>query len=128
MTFAYALDAKTGKPIATFGDGVRIDLREGLGREPASAQSIYLTSPPIVYKDLFIVGGRNPQTLPAPPGDIRAFDVRTGKLQCAFHTIPHPSEFGYYTCPPDASKPSGAAINWDGIALDPKRILLYVPT
>jgi quinoprotein glucose dehydrogenase len=128
MNFVYALDARTGKPIATFGDGGRIDLREGLGREPASAQSIYLTSPPVVYKDLFIAGGRNPETLPAPPGDIRAFDVRTGKLQWAFHTIPHPGEFGYDTWPPDAWKTSGAANNWAGMSLDPKRGILYVPT
>src|SRR5258707_9487231 len=78
MNFLYALDASTGKPIPAFAKEGRIDLRESLGREPASAQSIVLTSPPVVYKDLVIVGGRNPETLPAPPGDIRAYDVRTG--------------------------------------------------
>jgi quinoprotein glucose dehydrogenase len=128
MNFVYALNANTGEPIATFGDGGRIDLRENLGREPASAQSIYLTSPPIVYKDLFIVGGRNPETLPAPPGDIRAFDARTGKLRWAFHTIPHPGEFGYESWPPSAWKTSGAANNWAGMSLDPKTGILYVPT
>jgi quinoprotein glucose dehydrogenase len=128
MNFVYALNTKTGKPIATFGDGGRIDLREGLGREPASAQSIYLTSPPVVYKDFFIVGGRNPETLPAPPGDIRAFDVRSGKLRWAFHTIPRPGEFGSGTWPPDAWKTSGAANNWTGMSLDPQRGILYVPT
>src|SRR5579863_612329 len=71
MHFVYALDAATGKPIASFGQNGRIDLREGLGREPASEQFVALTSPPAIYKDLFIVGGRNPETLPAPPGDIR---------------------------------------------------------
>src|SRR6201995_4342994 len=87
--FVYALDAATGKPVPSFGENGRIDLREGLGREPASAQSIFLTSPPLVYKDLFFVGGRNPESLPAPPGDIRAFGVRDGKLHWSFHTIPH---------------------------------------
>ena len=67
MNFLYGLDAATGKPIATFGDAGRIDLRKNLGREPAEAQSIYLTSPGVVYKDLIIVGGRQPETLPAPP-------------------------------------------------------------
>src|SRR5579864_2642431 len=81
LNYLYALDAGTGKPIPTFGDGGRIDLRENLGREPASANSIYLTSPGVVFEDLIIVGGRNPETLPAPPGDVRAFDVRTGKLR-----------------------------------------------
>jgi quinoprotein glucose dehydrogenase len=126
--FLYALDAATGKPIASFGRQGRIDLRENLGREPASAQSIYLTSPGIVYKDLIIVGGRNPESLPAPPGDVRAFDVRTGKLRWAFHTIPHPGEFGYETWPKDAWKTSGAANNWAGMALDSRRGIVYVPT
>jgi quinoprotein glucose dehydrogenase len=128
MNFLYALDPATGKPVPTFGDHGRIDLRENLGREPASAQSIYLTSPGIVYKDLIIVGGRNPETLPAPPGDVRAFDVRSGKLRWAFHTIPHPGEFGYETWPKDAWKTSGAANNWAGMSVDPKRGIVYVPT
>jgi quinoprotein glucose dehydrogenase len=128
MNFVYSLDAATGKPVATFGSNGRIDLRENLGREPASAQSIYLTSPAVIYEDLFIVGGRNPETLPAPPGDIRAYDVRTGKLRWSFHTIPHPGEGGYDTWPRDAWKSSGAANNWTGMALDSKRGIVYVPT
>jgi quinoprotein glucose dehydrogenase len=128
MNFVYALDAATGKPIPSFGNGGRIDLRENLGREPASAQSIDLTSPAVVYKDLLIFGGRNPETLPAPPGDIRAYDVRTGKLRWSFHTIPHPGEFGNDTWPKDAWKTSGAANNWAGMTLDPQRGIVYVPT
>jgi len=128
MNFVYALDAATGKPISSFGNGGRIDLRENLGREPAGSQSIDLTSPGIVYKDLIIFGGRNPETLPAPPGDIRAYDLRTGKLRWSFHTIPHPGEFGYDTWPKDAWKTSGAANNWAGMALDSRRGIVYVPT
>ncbi len=128
MNFVYALDAATGKPIPSFGQNGRIDLREGLGREPVSAQFVVLTSPPIVYKDLFIVGGRNPESLPAPPGDVRAFDARSGKLRWVFHTIPHPGEFGYDTWPPDAWKTSGSANNWAGMSVDVARGILYVPT
>ncbi len=128
MNFVYALDAATGKPIPSFGNRGRIDLRENLGREPAAAQSVDLTSPGVVYKDLVIFGGRNPETLPAPPGDIRAYDVRTGKLRWSFHTIPRPGEFGYNTWPKDAWKTSGAANNWAGMALDPQRGILYAPT
>jgi len=128
MNFVYALDAATGTPIPSFGNSGRIDLRENLGREPAAAQSVDLTSPGIVYKDFVIFGGRNPETLPAPPGDIRAYDARTGKLRWSFHTIPHPGEFGYNTWPKDAWKTSGAANNWAGMALDPQRGILYVPT
>jgi len=128
MNFLYALDAATGKPIPAFAKEGRIDLRENLGREPASAQSISLTSPAVVYKDLLIVGGRNPETLPAPPGDIRAFDVRIGKLRWSFHTIPHPGEFGYRTWPKDAWKTSGAANNWAGMTLDTQHGIVYAPT
>jgi len=128
MNFVYALDAASGKAIPGFGTEGRIDLRAELGREPASAQSVYLTSPGIVYKDLLIVGGRNPETLPAPPGDVRAYDVRTGKLRWSFHTIPHPGEFGYDTWPKNAWLTSGAANNWAGMSLDPKRGIIYVPT
>ena len=128
MNYLYALDAATGKPIADFGAAGRIDLRENLGREPASANSIVLTSPGVVFEDLIIVGGRNPETLPAPPGNIRAFDVRTGKLRWSFHTIPLPGEFGYGTWPPDAWKTSGAANNWTGMSLDAAREIVYVPT
>ena len=126
--FVYALDAASGQPIETFGDHGRIDLRENLGREPASAQSIALTSPAVVYDDLFIVGGRNPETAPSPPGDIRAFDVRTGKLRWAFHTIPHPGEPGYETWPKEAWKTAGSANNWAGMTLDAERGILYAPT
>ena len=128
MNFVYALRASTGKPIPSFGKDGRIDLREGLGRSPAEAQSVDLTSPGIVYKDVIIVGGRNPETLPAPPGDVRAYDVRSGKLRWSFHTIPHPGEYGYDTWPKDAWKYSGAANNWAGMALDSKRGIVYVPT
>ena len=127
QSFVYALDAKTGEPIPAFGNNGRIDLREGLGREPAK-QSILLTSPGIIYKDLLIIGGRTPETLPAPPGDIRAYDVRTGKLRWSFHTIPHPGELGFDTWPADAWQQSGAANNWAGMAVDAQRGIVFVPT
>ncbi|HEY2038912.1 MAG TPA: PQQ-binding-like beta-propeller repeat protein [Edaphobacter sp.] len=125
--FLYALDPATGKPVTAFGHNGRIDLREGLGRDP-QAQSIALTSPGVVYKDLIIIGSSTPETLPAPPGDIRAFDVRTGVLRWSFHTIPHPGEPGYETWPADAWKTSGSANNWAGLAVDTERGIVYVPT
>jgi quinoprotein glucose dehydrogenase len=125
--YLYALDAETGKVISSFGEQGRIDLRKAL-RGDFLTQSIDLTSPGIVYQDLIIVGGRNPETYPSPPGDIRAFNVRTGALRWSFHTIPHPDEFGYHTWPPDAWKTAGAANNWAGMALDEKRGIVYVPT
>lgn len=127
MNYLYALDPATGKPINAFGENGRIDLRKEL-RGDFQRQSIALTSPGIIYKDLIIVGGRNPETHPAPPGDIRAFDVRTGALRWRFHTVPHPGEFGYATWPRNAWKKAGAANNWAGMALDEKRGIVYVPT
>ena len=125
--YLYALDATTGKVIPSFGENGRIDLRKGL-REPYEGQSVALTTPGSIYKDLIIVGGANPETHPAPPGDIRAFDVRTGALRWTFHTIPRPGEFGYDTWPKDAWKDAGAANNWTGMTVDQKRGIVYVPT
>jgi glucose dehydrogenase len=127
MEFLYCLDADTGLPILSFGEGGRVDLRKDL-RGDFELQSIALTSPGIVYKDLIIVGGRNPESHPAPPGDVRAYDVRTGKLRWSFHTIPHPGEPGYETWPPDAWNTAGAANNWAGMALDARNGIVYVPT
>jgi glucose dehydrogenase len=127
MNFVYELNAETGQPIPSFGDQGRIDLREGLGRDVATG-FIALTSPPAVYKDLFIVGGRLPETLPALPGDVRAYDVHTGKQRWSFHTIPHPGEFGYDTWPKEAWQKSGGANNWTGMTVDTKTGVVYVPT
>jgi glucose dehydrogenase len=127
MNFLYCLDAETGKPVETFGEQGRIDLRKDL-RGNYLEQSIVLTTPGVIYKDMIIVGGRNPETHPAPPGDIRAFDVRTGKLRWSFHTIPHPGEPGYETWPSTAWKTAGAANNWAGMALDARRGIVYAPT
>jgi quinoprotein glucose dehydrogenase len=123
----YALDAGTGTRVAGFGDAGRVDLRDGLGRDPLEV-SISPTTPGIIYRDLLILGSMMSEDLPAPPGDIRAFDVRTGKRRWSFHTIPHPGEFGYDTWPKDAWKYSGAANNWAGMSLDEKRGLVFVPT
>ena len=126
-SYVYALDARTGQAIATFGREGRIDLRADLGRDPET-QSVLLTTPGIVYKDLLVVGGRVAETLPASPGDIRAYDVRTGALMWAFHTIPRPGEPGYETWPADAWTYTGGANNWAGMAVDVKRGILYAPT
>ncbi|HWB87532.1 MAG TPA: PQQ-binding-like beta-propeller repeat protein [Bryobacteraceae bacterium] len=125
--FLYALNAETGKPIPSFGKEGRIDLRENLGRDPEGL-SVSVTSPGAIYKDLIIMGDATPESLPAPPGDIRAYDIRTGKMRWIFHTIPHPGEYGYDTWPKDAWKTSGSANNWCGMAVDTERGIVYVPT
>ena len=125
--YVYALDARTGKPIGSFGDDGRVDLRRELGRDPEK-QSVRLTTPGVIYRDLMIVGGRVSETLPASPGFVRAYDVRTGKLRWTFHTIPQPGEFGYETWPKDAWTYIGGVNSWSGMTLDEKRGVIYVPT
>jgi quinoprotein glucose dehydrogenase len=125
--FLYALDAKSGKLLPGFGDAGRVDLREGLGRDPKDI-TISATTPGVIYKDLLIMGSMMSESLPSPPGDIRAYDARSGRLRWTFHTIPHPGEFGYDTWPKDAWQYSGSANNWAGMTVDEKRGLLFAPT
>jgi len=124
--YLYSLDAQTGKPAGNFGDSGRIDLRDNLGREPKNW--VTMTSPGIVYKDLLIIGSSMAETLPDSPGDIRAYDVRSGKLKWSFHTIPHPGEFGQDTWPKDAWTYSGAANDWAGLSLDVTRGWVFAAT
>src|SRR5262245_40543188 len=125
--YLYAVDARTGRAIASFGRNGRIDLREDLGRPPAD-QSIRLTTPAVTYRDLVIVGGRVGEDLPASPGYVRAYDARSGALRWTFRTIPSPGDEGYETWPPDAWRHTGGANNWAGMAVDHRRGIVFVPT
>jgi quinoprotein glucose dehydrogenase len=123
----YALDAKTGKPVRTFGDNGKVSLREGLGPGLENA-FIVATTPGAVFENLLIMGSRVSEESDAAPGYIRAFDIRTGKLAWTFHTLPQKGEFGYDTWPDDSIQNRGAANCWAGMAVDPKRGMVYVPT
>ncbi|TAM98451.1 MAG: quinoprotein glucose dehydrogenase, partial [Rhodanobacteraceae bacterium] len=127
MNYLYALDAKTGRLVPSFGDHGRIDAHDNLGRPPGQ-QSVALDQPGVIYKNLIIIGGRDSETLPSSPGDIRAYDVLTGYLAWSFHTLPHPGEPGYGTWPQDAWKTVGAANNWAGMVVDQAAGIVYVPT
>ncbi len=126
--FLRAIDARTGKPILSFGNGGAVDLKEGLGRDPKTISLVQSTTPGRVFENLLILGSATNQGYGSAPGDIRAFDVRTGKVVWAFHTIPHPGEFGYETWPKDAWKKVGGANVWGELSLDEKRGILYAPT
>ena len=123
----YALNARTGKLIAGFGDKGVVDLRQGLGRNPDKI-SVYSPSPGVIYGDLIILGSAVTEGEGAAPGDIRAYDVRTGKLVWSFHTIPHPGEFGYDTWPADAWRSAGGANAWAGLSVDKDKGVVFVPT
>lgn len=126
----YALDALTGKPIATFGSNGKIDMRSGM---PASAKDKFVISntPGTVFKDIIVMPLRVSEGADAAPGDIMAFNIISGKLEWVFHTIPHPGEPGHETWddPKAYMNPRvGAANNWAGMALDETAEIIYVPT
>ncbi|GAB3938583.1 outer membrane protein assembly factor BamB family protein [Larkinella terrae] len=123
----YALDARTGKPVLNFGKGGKINLKEGLNR-PGADEYVVSNTPGIVYKNLLIMGHRVSEIAPALPGDVRAYDLRTGRIVWTFHTIPHPGEYGADTWPEDGYRNFGGANNWMGMAIDRQRGIVYVPT
>jgi quinoprotein glucose dehydrogenase len=126
--FLHAVDAKTGKLIPGFGDGGRVDIREGLGRD-ASKLFVLANTPGIVFRDRLILGTRVSEGPgPSAPGHLRAYDIRTGRIVWVFRTIPQPGEPGNETWPPDAWKFIGGANCWTGMALDERRGMVFVPT
>ncbi|MFL6415001.1 MAG: PQQ-binding-like beta-propeller repeat protein, partial [Bryobacteraceae bacterium] len=100
--FLEEIDARTGKSILNFGDKGLVDLRNGLGRDPKLITRIQSNSPGRVFGDLIIIGSATGENYFAAPGDIRAYNVITGKMAWIFHTIPRPGEEFYETWPKDA--------------------------
>jgi glucose dehydrogenase len=127
LNVLYAIDAQTGRSIPSFGVEGKVDLRVGLDRDPETIDQQSRT-PGRVFENLLILGSATNQEYASAPGDIRAFDVRTGKLAWTFHTVPRPGEFGYDTWPPEAYKTLGGANNWGEQSIDEKRGIVYVPT
>ena len=122
----FAIDARTGKPIAGFGESGSIDLTRDLDRDPPGSFNS-LTTPGVIYRNLIIVGGsvgEGPR--PSAPGHVRAYDVRTGKRAWIFHTIPHPGETGHETWEGDAWKTAGGANAWGGMSVDEKRGMVFM--
>ena len=112
-----SLDAKTGKLDPGFASGGELDLRKGIERD-ISQMSYGPTSAPLVFEDLVFLGVSNDEGHPGAPGDIRAFDARTGEERWRFHTVPRPGEYGYDTWPPNAWEQRGGANAWGGLTLD----------
>ena len=126
-SYIYAINAADGTGIKDFGNNGRIDLRENLdGARPGLAFSA--TSPGVIYKDLFILGGRVSETTPAAPGDERAYDVHTGKLRWTFHTVPAAGEPGAETWPANARESLGGANAWAGSIVDTARGIVFIGT
>lgn len=123
----YAIDAATGKPVESFGDKGSIDLKQGLGRDPATITRIESQTPGRIFEDMIIVGTTGGDDWNGPPGYIRAFDARTGKLRWTFHTVPQPGEYGYDSWPKDAWKEVGGVNNWSEMTVDTGNGILFVP-
>lgn len=128
--YLYALDALTGKQIQSFGEQGKIDLHLGLP-EVAQNKFVSSTTPGTIYKNLIVMPVRVSEGSDAAPGDVRAFDVKTGKLVWTFHTIPYPNEGGYETWENKKAYLNrsgiGSVNNWAGMAVDTLTATLFVP-
>jgi len=127
----FAVNAKDGTAVSSFGNNGVVDLHEGLADNlghDVENLSVSATTPGVIYKNIFIIGSSVLETGDAAPGHIRAFDAVTGKLKWVFHTIPQPGEPGYDTWPKKAYRNIGAANSWGGMTVDNKRGMVYVAT
>ena len=123
----YTVDASTGKLRSSFGEKGRINLKTGIER-PTADDYVVSNTPNVIFEDKIIVGTRVSESESALLGDIRAYDVRTGKRIWTFRTIPEAGEMGAATWPQKARQNIGGANSWAGMALDCQRGILYAPT
>ena len=123
----YSLDAKTGKPNSSFGDNgvVNLNTDEIMRGLPGRNG---LTSPPVVYKNLVITGGTTQENPPhGPAGDVRAWDMHTGKLVWTFHSVPRQGEKYNDTWADDSWKNRTGVNVWGFLTVDEKRGIVYMP-
>lgn len=121
----FSLDARSGKPDPAFGSKGVVDLRHGIDRD-ISKLPYGPTSAPAIWRDTVIVGFSNGEGPGAvAPGDVRAFDVRTGRQVWRFHTVPRPGEFGHETWEGDSWKERGGANAWGGLSVDVERGIVF---
>jgi quinoprotein glucose dehydrogenase len=126
-SYLQEINARTGVTIPSFGNDGRVDLREGLGRDPMTIHNIQAGTPGRVFENLMILGSATGEAYGSPPGDLRAYDVLSGKLIWTFHTVPHPGEYGYDTWPKDAWKYIGGTNTWGEISIDERHGIAYFP-
>jgi len=128
----FSIDATTGKLDPTFGNGGVVNLMENLlaDDDPRKPDDMGSTGPGIVVGDVIVIqmiGNDTPRNKEGTPGNIRGYDIRTGKMLWRFHTIPRPGEFGHDTWASDAWKYTGAASVWSMMAADPELGYVYLP-
>jgi quinoprotein glucose dehydrogenase len=127
-----ALNAKTGRPVSAFGNEGVVDLYQGLDRPEPKDGLIGASSPPIVIRDVVVVGaalqgGGAPPTQANIAGFVRGYDVRTGKRVWIFHTIPVPGEFGSETWEKDSWSYTGNTGLWGAMSADEELGYVYLP-
>jgi quinoprotein glucose dehydrogenase len=123
----FALNASDGTLVKTFGENGYVDLKKDTA-DGYPDRLNGMTSPPLVYKDLVITGSVVSDTAPlGPSGDVRAFDVQTGKLVWRFHVVPQPGELGHDTWEGDSWKKRGGTNAWSILSCDEERGILYIP-
>jgi len=123
----FSLDAKTGRPNDAFGEKGIVDLNtpEIMQGLPGSNG---LSSPPVMYRHLIIAGGRNQENPPkGPAGDVRAWDIHTGKLVWTFHSIPRDGDKYHDTWAGDSWKNRAGVNVWGFITVDAARGIVYMP-
>jgi quinoprotein glucose dehydrogenase len=123
------LDAKTGKPVPAFGKDGRVDLAEGL-RRPVDRDYYTMTSPPVIVRGVIVVGSSVMDFWghrPSPPGDVRGYDVATGRLLWTFHTVAQGEEPGVETWEKDSWKETGNTNVWAPISADEQLGYIYLP-
>jgi quinoprotein glucose dehydrogenase len=128
--YMWSIDARNGQLDTSFGSGGKVDLALGLGRE-INRQAYTMMSAPLIYEHLVIVGSSihdGPMFQEAPPGHVRAYDVRTGEQVWIFHTIPQPGEFGNETWENDSWQTTGNTNVWTQMSADLELGLIYMPT
>jgi quinoprotein glucose dehydrogenase len=123
----YAVDAKTGAVIPSFGTGGFIDLRQDLGVNPATAV-IEMTSPGAVFRNFLVIASRVNESYDASPGHIRAYDTVSGQLQWIFHTIPRAGQPGHETWTWVKGENYGGANAWGGVTIDEQRGWVFAAT
>jgi Glucose dehydrogenase len=123
----FSIDASTGKPDDSFGAAGFVDLREGVA-DKFPGRTYGMTSPPAIYKDLVICGSLTADGEPrGPQGDVRAFDVRTGKRVWTFHTVARKGEFGNDTWEDNSWQDRSAVNAWSILSIDTARGILFLP-
>jgi quinoprotein glucose dehydrogenase len=128
-----SLDATTGIPDAAFGSGGQVDLQQGLRvAKDRKDLDIGLAFPPLITNDVIVVGAAmrisfRPPSKANVKGDVRGFDVRTGRLLWTFRTIPSPGEPGAETWLNGSAEYTGNAGVWAPMSADPQLGLVYLP-